>query len=262
MPPARQLRRPFASVPQLPALPLLILLIAAVPGEAAAAGFRDGLDAWDKSRWVKSHNWANSWEKNITGWLGQNVRFREGRMLLRLTDSGAAGRPYSSGEYQTHGFFGYGRFEVRLKSVAAPGVVTGFFTYTGPSFGAPHHEIDFEFLGKSPHQVQLNYYTDGVGQHGTDIDLGFDASKDFHTYAFEWRPDSIRWFVDGRQVHEETGSRGPLPSVPGKIYLDLWAGKDLDDWLGRFSYPGRPLVAEVDCVAFRPLDSDAPGCPH
>src|SRR3546814_5031761 len=81
----------------------------------------------------------------------------------------------------------------------------------------PHDEIDFEFLGKSPRQVQVNYYTARKGGHETMIDLGFDASEDFHTYAFEWRPDSIRWFVDGRQVHEETGQRGPLPSTPGKI---------------------------------------------
>src|SRR3546814_16281287 len=87
------------------------------------------------------------------------------------------------------------------------------------------------------------------------IDLGFDASAGFHTYAFEWRPDSIRWFVDGRQVHEETGARGPLPSHPGKIFLHAWAGKDLEGWLGRLSYPGHPLVAEIDCVAFRPLAS-------
>ena len=243
-----------------PTLAIMALLLTTAPGVAADLAFRDTLEGWDKTRWTKSHDWANGWEKIINGWLGQNVRFGDGRMRLRLIDTPAAGRSYSSGEYQTRAFFGYGRFEVSLKSVAAPGVVTGFFTYTGPPFGAPHHEIDFAFLGKSPRQVQLNYYTDGIGQHGTDIDLGFDASADFHTYAFEWRPDSIRWFVDGRQVHEETGARGPLPSVPGKIYLDLWAGKDLDDWIGRFAYPGRPLVAEVDCVAFRPLDSAAPGC--
>jgi beta-glucanase (GH16 family) len=249
-----------AGQPRL-ALPLLTVLLAATPGQAQGPGFRDDLDAWDRSRWLKSHDWANGWEKIIVGWRGENVRFQDGRMQLHLTDNDAAGRPYASGEYQTHAFFGYGRFEVRLKSVAAPGVVTGFFTYTGPTFGKPHDEIDFEFLGKSPRQVQINYFTDGVGQHSTDIDLGFDASEAFHTYAFEWRPDSIRWFVDGRQVHEETGARGPLPSTPGKIYLDLWAGRDLDDWIGRFAYPGHPLVAEVDCVAFRPLGSSAPGCP-
>lgn len=237
-----------------------IALFAGTAGEAAAPGFRDTLTGFDKARWLRSHNWANGWKKNNTGWLANNITFTDGRMKISLTDAGAAGRPYASGEYQSRSFFGYGRFEARIKAAAAPGVVTGFFTYTGPTFGSPHHEIDFEFLGKTPRQVQLNYFTDGIGDRETNIDLEFDASKEFHVYAFEWRPESIRWFVDGRLVHEETGTRGPLPSVPGKIYLHLWAGKDLEDWLGRFNYTGQPLVAEVDCISFRPLDSDAPGC--
>jgi endo-1,3-1,4-beta-glycanase ExoK len=240
---------------------LLATAVGAVAAVAAESGFVDKLETYDKTFWRKSDGWANGWTKNDTGWVGRHIAIAGGRMSITLDDSGASGRSFASGEYQTHRFFGYGRFEARLKSVAAPGFVTGFFTYTGPTFnGAPHDEIDFEFLGKSPRQVQLNYFTDGKGGHDTTIDLGFDASADFHTYAFEWRPDSIRWFVDGRLVHEETGERGPLPSHPGKIYLHVWAGKDLEDWLGRISYPGHPLVAEVDCVSFRPLDSTEPGC--
>lgn len=239
----------------------LALLCAAGAGTAAEpTAFRDPLDGFDPSRWLKSHDWANGWEKMLNGWLGQNLRFADGRMQIRFTEQEVAGRRFASGEYQSRAFYGYGRFEVRLKAAAEPGMVTGFFTYTGPTFDDPHHEIDFEFLGMSPRQVQLNYFTDGVGKHETDIDLGFDASRGFHTYAFEWRPDSIRWFVDGRLVHEETGARGPLPTTPGKIYLHLWAARDVENWIGRFDFPGHPVTAEVDCVAFRPLGSDAPGC--
>lgn len=241
------------------------LLLAGSAGAADPMAFRDPLDRFEPDRWLMSHGWANGWEKVQTGWLRQNLRLDDGRLRISLTDDEAAGRPFASGEYQTRSFFGYGRFEARIKAVAAPGVVTGFFTYTGPTFDAPHDEIDFEFLGNSPRRVQVNYYTGGVGGHETHIDLGFDASKDFHTYAFEWRPDSIRWFVDGRLMHKETGARGPLPAAPGKIYLHLWAGRGLDGWIGSFAYPGHPLVAEVDCVAFRPLGSSSPGCdpqPH
>src|SRR3546814_20829287 len=90
------------------------------------------------------------------------------------------------------------------------------------------------------------------------IDLGFDASADFHTYAFEWRLNSIRWFVDGRQVHEETGARGTLPSHPGKIFLHAWAGKDLAGWLGRGRYRGNPVGAENDGADFSQLGSTEP----
>jgi beta-glucanase (GH16 family) len=222
---------------------------------AGGDGFVDELQLYDKALWFKSDGWANGWKRNDTGWRAKNAELRDGRLHISLTDEPSAGRGHTSGEYQTRRVFGYGRFEARLKAAAAPGLVTGFFTYSGPSMdGAPHHEIDFEFLGKAPQRVQVNYFTDGVGGHETMIDLGFDASEDFHTYAFEWRPDSIRWFVDGRLVHEESGARGPLPSVPGKIYLHLWAGKGLRGWLGRFAYPGHPLTAEVDCVAYLPLE--------
>lgn len=222
---------------------------------AAGDGFVDDLRLHDKGLWFKSDGWANGWQRNDTGWRAQHAELHDGRLRLTLTDTPSSGRGHTSGEYQTRQTFGYGRYEARLKAAAAPGIVTGFFTYSGPSMnGAPHHEIDFEFLGKAPRQVQVNYYTDGVGGHETMIDLGFDASAGFHHYAFEWRPESIRWFVDGKLVHEESGARGPLPSVPGKIYLHLWAGKNLDGWLGRFAYPGHPLTAEVDCVAYQPLE--------
>lgn len=239
----------------------LAAVVFAAAAAAAESGFVDNLESHDRKLWRKSDGWANGWAKIDTGWVGRNISIAGGRMAITLTDAGASGRRFASGEYQSRGFFGYGRFEARLKSVAAPGFVTGFFTYTGPTFdGDPHDEIDFEFLGKAPTQVQLNYFTDGEGHHETTVDLGFDASQEFHTYAFEWRPDAVRWLVDGRQVHEETGARGPLPSHPGKIYLHVWAGKNLESWLGRVSYPGHPLVAEVECVAFVPLDSSDPGC--
>ncbi len=239
----------------------LLVTTALAARKQAPTAFLDNLVSHEKVLWRKSHNWANDWAKNNTGWRKENVRFSDGVLHLDLTQRPVAGRPFAGGEYQSRAFFHYGRYEARIKSVAREGLVTSFFTYTGPTFnGDPHHEIDFEFLGRSPRQVQLNYYTDGVGNHETHIDLGFDASEDFHTYAFEWRPDSIRWFVDGKLVHEEKGERGPLPSHPGKIYLNLWAGQGLTGWLGDFVYPGQPLTAEFACVSFRGLDSDEPGC--
>src|SRR3546814_20621116 len=107
-------------------------------------------------------------------------------MRIPFIDSGPSRARFASGYDQSRRFVCFGRLASRLKAVAPPGIVTGFFTYTGPSFdGASHDQIDFEFRGKSPRQVQINYYTAGKGGHETMIDLGFDASAGFHTYAFE-----------------------------------------------------------------------------
>jgi endoglucanase len=123
------------------------------------------------------------------------------------------------------------------------------FTYTGPSEGDPWDEIDIEFLGKDTTKMQTNYFTNGVGGHETLIDLGFDGAAGFHDYAFEWTEAAIRWYVDGNLVHTETGSRGPLPTHPGKIMVNLWPGTGVDGWLGPFSYSS-PLTAQYDALRY------------
>ena len=84
----------------------------------------------------------------------------------------------------------------------------------GPPLGVPSHdEIDFEFLGKDPTTVQLNYFVGGVPKDGTIIKLGYDASKSFHTYSFMWEPTRIRWYVDNKLVHEtHAGWKMPTPT--------------------------------------------------
>jgi len=100
--------------------------------------------------------------------------------------------------------------------------------------------------------LQTNYYTTDVGGHEVLIDLGFDASQDFHTYAIEWVPEAIRWYVDGVLRHTEDGTRGPLPITPGRIMMSLWACTEVDAWCGVFTYPDTPIYAEYDWVKYTP----------
>jgi beta-glucanase (GH16 family) len=87
------------------------------------------------------------------------------------------------------------------------------------------------------------------------INLGFDASLDFHNYAFEWSPSSIKWYVDGKLVHTETGSRGTLPTSPGYIMVNLWSGSGLAEiWTGKFNYPDMPVRAYFDWIKFKPAN--------
>jgi beta-glucanase (GH16 family) len=165
--------------------------------------------------------------------------------------SGCSNRPYASGEYRTNNLYGYGLYEGRFKAAKGSGTVTSLFTYTGASDGQPWDEIDFEVLGKNTSQMQLNYFTNGVGGHETIINLGFDSSAAFHTYGFEYRSNYIKWFVDGVLVHTETGSRGPLPSHNMKLMVNFWPGIGVDGWLGPFTYTS-PLSAQYDWLKYTP----------
>jgi beta-glucanase (GH16 family) len=206
------------------------------------------LDSFDTSRWQKSDGWTNNGVFNC-GWRADHVSFWGGFMTLTLDNStcpgGCSGKPYASGEYRTLDVYGYGKFETRMKAAAGSGIVSSFFIYNG----SPWHEIDVEILGKNPWQMQTNYFTNGVGGHESLVNLGFDSSAGYHNYAIVWASGSIQWYVDNVLVHTENGSRGPLPSVPGKIMANLWPGTGVDSWLGPFSYSG-PLQAGYDWIQY------------
>ncbi|WP_119680985.1 glycoside hydrolase family 16 protein [Indioceanicola profundi] len=237
-----------------------LMAILAGPGEALARQticqpFVDQLEELDGERWLISEGWSNGGMFNA-GWSKDNVR-REGRgIALVLDDQPSSGRPFRAAEIQSRGFAGYGRFDVRMKPARGIGTVSSFFVYTGPHHGDPMDELDIEFLGKDTTRMQVNYFTNGKGGKETMIELGFDAADSFNDYAIEWRPDAIRWFVNGRQVHEERGARGPLPVMPGKIIANIWNGTGVDRWLGRFEYPGEPLKALYEWISYTPFESN------
>ena len=138
-----------------------------------------------------------------------------------------------------------------MKAASCPGVISSFFTYTG----WPWDEIDIEFLGDDTTRVQFNYYTSGKGGHEYIYYLGFDASESFHEYAFDWQPDSITWYVDGRPVYRATDN---IPSHAGNIMMNLWNVADSNaDWAGKFDGDGVPVYAEYLWIGYQPAHTDA-----
>lgn len=197
-----------------------------------------------------ANGWTNGNPFNVT-WRKTNVTFNDGKMQLVIDEDIPGGDiPYSGGEFRTSDFYGYGRFEVSMKAIKNDGVVSSFFTYTGPTDGNPWDEIDVEILGKDTTQVQFNYYTNGAGGHEYMHDLGFDASEDFHTYAFEWYEDKIVWFVDGEEVYSADSN---IPSTDGKIMMNAWCGKNVDGWLKPFDGT-TPLTAEYEWFTYTPFE--------
>jgi endo-1,3-1,4-beta-glycanase ExoK len=224
-------------------------------GITLGESFMDDLNRHDTGIWHKADGWTNGGMFNC-GWQGDHVGFDGGVMRLTLDRVPSSGRPFTSGEYRSNGFYQFGVFEVRMKAAKGQGIVSSFFTYTGPSDNQPWDEIDIEFLGRDTTQMQTNYFTNGQGGHERLIKLGFDAAEDFHVYKIVWAPKRIEWYVDDRLVHKETGSR--LPQHPQKIMMNLWPGIHVDGWLGHFSYKA-PLVAEYDWVRYTKMDANEAG---
>jgi len=219
-----------------------------VPAEPVYVDFSEG----QPQGYEIADGWTNGSMFNVT-WRKSNVTFEDGKMHLVIDKDAKATSdiPYSGGEFRTRKFYGYGRYEVCMKPIKNDGVVSSFFTYTGPSDKNPWDEIDIEFTGKDTTKVQFNYFTSGRGNHEYMHELGFDASEDFHIYAFEWYEDKIVWFVDGEEVHS---ANQLIPVTRGKIMMNAWCGTGVDSWLNPFDDSNLPLVAEYKWFSYTPFE--------
>ncbi len=217
------------------------------------ADFRQG----ETPLFFASDGWTNG-NPFDCGWYAENAVIHDGALHLSIDEDSTGTYNYSGGEYRTADTYHYGYYETSMQAIQNPGVVSSFFTYTGPSEDNPWDEIDIEILGKDTTKVQFNYYTNGVGNHEYMYDLGFDASEGYHTYGFDWQPDYIAWYVDGVEVYRATQD---IPVTPGRIMMNTWPGIGVNDWLA--AYDGTtPLTARYQWVTYTANSgSDEPDTP-
>lgn len=213
--------------------------------------FFDDFDELNPERWFISDGWANGPHQSCL-WHRDRVSLREGLLQLSLTTDAQGDRALSCAEVQSNEAFGPGTFEARVRIPFASGLNANFFTHIGAQQERPHNEIDFEFIAPRGPQLQTNFYVDGAGGHEELQDVADDGA--FLNLAVTWEPGSLRWFLDGQLIREE--SDAPMPSEPQKIYLSLWTTDTLIDWLGPFDPSTAPLLMEVDWVAFTPLGAN------
>lgn len=216
---------------------------------STSGSFTDDLKFFDTSRWHTA-NWSN-WGYFVNGWHPNQLTFLDGRMEIKLQADtlGLTEEPAVSGEYRTNTTYQYGLYKARLMASATPGTITAFFTYSGSDTGKPHDEIDIELKGDDLTKMQVNYWTNGV-EHPVIINLGFNASTAYHEYSFNWTATSIEWFVDGKLVHSENGSRGQLPVTPGQIIINYWGSIYTWPWSTDYIISTQPSVMRVENISF------------
>jgi len=122
---------------------------------------------------------------------------------------------YTSARLKTQGRFeqAYGRFEARIRVPYGQGIWPAFWmlgdnidTARWPNCG----EIDImENIGREPAIVHGTLHgpgysgAQGVGAAYT-LATGARFSDDFHTFAVEWEPNVVRWYVDGQLYQTRT----------------------------------------------------------
>jgi hypothetical protein len=171
-------------------------------------------------------------------------------LLVLLSSNTVQLKDFKGAEYRTKESFLYGRFEVRYKSPYREGVLASFFTYYDGGTGVQDwNEIDIEILGRYDNDVQFNTITPGQMDHVRHQFVNFNPHLDFHVYAFEWTPDYVAWFIDGEEVHRQTGDHIKTLVRAQKIMMNIW-NPAYTNWIGNWNSEILPAFAYYDWVSY------------
>jgi beta-glucanase (GH16 family) len=159
-------------------------------------------------------------------------------------------KPYLGAEIRSTETFLYGKFEVRMKTTEASGLIYGFFTfYDEPDFLTKWNEVDIEILGRYSNEIQFNSITGNHSMHEKRQVLPFNPHEDFHLYSFSWTPYYISWSVDSIEIYRQTGDFIKTMNRPQKLMMNVWPCSSIA-WAGKIDAAKIPLQAEYDFVNF------------
>ncbi len=190
----------------------------------------------DTDKWRVEHA-ALVKNNELQFYATDEVYLEDGCLVLRSRAREMGGRAYTSGLVDSQRRFSqaFGRFEVRAKLPRGRGIWPAHWMLPEDRRSWPP-EIDImELLGHEPHKVHLTQHwgTWPQNEHAGAAVEGPDFSDDFHTFAVEWSPDRIDWFVDGDLGFTSTSH---IPRVPFYVILNTAVGGD---------WPGNPDESTV-----------------
>jgi len=130
---------------------------------------------------------------------------------------------------------GMGLHSMGIKAAPGPGVVTTFYLSNNgglydKSCTEPWVELDYEIMGNQvgpTSRIWTNMFTGTCQEHWEWIEVPFDVSAGYHTYAFDITEDSVSWLVDGEVYRTEpiaqyTDVRGAAQSSAFREFVSVW----------------------------------------
>jgi endo-1,3-1,4-beta-glycanase ExoK len=178
-------------------------------------------------------------------------------VALFLLSINVSAKPYKGAEIYTNQSYLYGRYEMRMRVANASGVLSTFFTYkNGSEVGNTFwEEIDIEVFGRDNAEVWQSNIILGSSrptihseeEHEVDASLA-DA---YHTYALEWTPDYVAWFLDGVEVRRISGTSTVTSLTnPQSLRFNLWASESVE-WAGTWSDSVLPVYQFVSYFEYK-----------
>lgn len=186
---------------------------------------------YDIGNWIVDENgngitpgWGNN-EKEYYTDSNENAFIDDGKLIIKAKKEKVSDQfgtyDYTSAKLKTKGLFSkkYGRYEMKAKLPVGKGLWPAFWMLPEEDkYGswAASGEIDIvEAWGSRPNTVSGTiHYGEGWPNNkytGKEFELPAKRGIDkWHTYALEWEPGELRWYVDGElyQTQNKWYSKG------------------------------------------------------
>lgn len=158
---------------------------------------------------------------------------------------------------QTNFYIFFGVVSVVLKAAPGTGIVSSAILESDDL-----DEIDWEWLGGTPTEVETNYFGKGntsTYDRETYVQMA-DSQADFHNYTIVWTKESTTWMIDGESVrtlaYADANGGSNYPQTPMRVKLGIWAGGDPSnpegtiEWAGgETNYDEGPFTAYIQSVS-------------
>ncbi len=185
-----------------------------------------------------------------------NVSTKSCLIAICCTAMGSLASPahaVSSAELYTSASFPYGRFEARVKLAGGDGVVGSYFLWKDLSEMSDvfWNELDIETVWSDCEMFSNALYGLPEANHTQSHGTAGSWCTEFHTYAYEWTPDYVAWFIDGVEVRRETGEDSTAfrdNADAMQLHFNVWPGDST--FGGNFSPDILPLFEYINWVQY------------
>ncbi|KAL6711721.1 transglycosylase [Coniothyrium glycines] len=122
----------------------------------------------------------------------------------------------------------FGKVDIVVQAAPGAGIVSSFVLQSDTL-----DEIDWEWLGADPDQVQTNYFGSKNFGSTTTYNRGafhrdLNSQGGFKKYTITWTPDQIVWQIEGETVRtlEPANANNQYPQTPMQVKFGAWSGGD------------------------------------
>ncbi|AEE48598.1 family 16 glycosylhydrolase [Haliscomenobacter hydrossis] len=161
----------------------------------------------DLQKWTHQLGGGGWGNNELQNYRPENTTLENGLLKITAKRENFSGNAYTSSRIRSinKGDFTYGRMEARIKLPYGQGIWPAFWMMpTDDKYGTwpKSGELDImEFIGREPKIIYGTIHFGPDWPNNKSSGGAYDAyredfSKEYHTYAVEWEPNEIRWYID------------------------------------------------------------------